>query len=165
VVNPNSGPGADTLPDGNYTREISRLNSYANTQLVGYVATNWGQRNTSAMLDDIGKYGNWSSASNGTVSVRGIFFDEIPTQFTPANAKRLQEINAAVKLNSGLGSNPFVCGCLSFSMCPWHDVPYTKPSLGIFQIWPSTGRKRKPLSSYNRYSYHSRRLMLETGHP
>lgn len=37
VVNPNSGPGDDTLPDSNYVAAVAALNAYPNVQTIGYV--------------------------------------------------------------------------------------------------------------------------------
>lgn len=36
VVDPNSGPGDDTLPDSNYVAAVAALNAYPNVQTIGY---------------------------------------------------------------------------------------------------------------------------------
>jgi hypothetical protein len=109
VVNPASGPGMGAGPDGNYTREIQRLNAYANVRTVGYVSTDYTNRNLSLVLQDISTYSAW--AENATfpgLGMHGIFLDETPTKYDTASAQFFEAINAAVKVDTGLGNNPLV---------------------------------------------------------
>jgi len=102
VINPYNGPGPNSLPDGNYTREIPKLNAYANVQTIGYVSTAWAKRNLSSILDDIAKYSGWAT-ENSSLAVQGIFFDETPSLFDPDSAGYLDTIGITVKVSNGLG--------------------------------------------------------------
>lgn len=107
VVNPASGPG--TGPDGNYTREIPRLNAYANVRTVGYVSTDYTKRDLSLVLQDITTYSAWSeNATIPGLGMKGIFLDEAPSNYDTASAQFFDTIAAAVKSEAGLGSNPLV---------------------------------------------------------
>ncbi|KAM0137666.1 hypothetical protein ACHAP3_003895 [Botrytis cinerea] len=105
VVNPHNGPGQ--LLDSNYRREIQTLNSYPNVTVVGYVSTAYATRQYSSVLEDVTTYATWRLEDAG-LGVRGIFFDETPSQWSASNASFLANINAAVKGNSGLGAEPLV---------------------------------------------------------
>jgi hypothetical protein len=109
VVNPASGPGTGAGPDGNYTREIPRLNAYANVRTVGYVSTDYTKRNLSLVLQDIGTYSAWSkNIISPGLGVHGIFLDETPSQYDSASAEFFETIESAVKSAEGLGSDPLV---------------------------------------------------------
>lgn len=109
VVNPASGPGLGAGPDGNYTREIPKLNSYANVRTVGYVSTDWTKRDVALAEKDIATYSAW--AQNATVQdlgVQGIFLDETPAVYTDASAQYLQTLASAIRSANGFGSDPMV---------------------------------------------------------
>ena len=108
-MNPNSGPGDTALPDGNYTREIPRLNAYSNVRTVGYVSTSWANRPLSSALQDISTYAGWAKNSSVQgLSVQGIFFDETPSIYTTTGADFLNSLAAAINFLPGLGSTPLV---------------------------------------------------------
>jgi len=109
VVNPASGPGDTPEPDGNYTRDIPRLNSYPNIRTVGYVSTVWTNRNISLALADISTYSKW--ATNATIpnlGMRGIFLDETPATWTAESQEYLENIASAIRSDAGLGSDPLI---------------------------------------------------------
>ncbi|KAH8802482.1 Spherulation-specific family 4-domain-containing protein [Xylogone sp. PMI_703] len=109
VVNPANGPGAGAGPDGNYTREIPTLNSYANIRTVGYVSTNWAKRDLPLVLQDINRYSAWSENSTiEDLGMHGIFLDETPAQYDDASAQFLQTIESAIVSAPGLGSHPLI---------------------------------------------------------
>jgi hypothetical protein len=109
VVNPASGPGVGSGPDSNYTREIPRLNSYANVRTVGYVSTSWTNREISLALQDITTYSAWSrNATVKGLGMRGIFLDETPAQWSSASAQFLDTIAGAIRSETGFGLNPLV---------------------------------------------------------
>jgi len=114
VVNPASGPGAQPIPDSNYTREIPKLNEHANVRTVGYVSTSYTNRNISLALRDIDTYSAWSE--NTTVAglgMQGIFLDETPSQYQPASAQFLDTLAGAITSQTGFGKDPLVSdGCL-----------------------------------------------------
>lgn len=109
VINPGNGPGPDSLPDGNYTREIPKLTAYANVRLLGYVYTSYGKRNVSAVRKDIQTYADWpNNSSNPSLAVRGIFFDETPQQYEAQTLTYLQGLTDFVKDLKDLGPDQFV---------------------------------------------------------
>ncbi|KAG6911032.1 hypothetical protein DXG01_005448 [Tephrocybe rancida] len=81
IVNPASGPGAtNSQPDVNYQACIALLRTTGaasgnNVKILGYVATGFGNRASSAVTTDIDTYSNWASAYRP----EGIFFDEVAT--------------------------------------------------------------------------------------
>jgi len=109
IVNPDSGPGgaANSQPDANYQACIPTLRPAANpnVHVLGYVATGFGTRASSAVEADVLTYAGWGSAYRPT----GIFFDEtqggtsaLLTLYTSyASYARLQISGAFVTLNPG----------------------------------------------------------------
>ncbi|KAJ5110963.1 hypothetical protein N7532_001498 [Penicillium argentinense] len=109
VINPGNGPGPNSLPDANYTREIPKLSAYSNVRLLGYVHTTYAQRNISLVRKDIETYAAWpKQSSNQSLAVRGIFFDETPQAYSSHSLTYLQNLTDLVKGLDGLGSEPFV---------------------------------------------------------
>lgn len=109
VINPGNGPGPNTLPDANYTREIPSLASHANVRLLGYVHTSYATRNISLVRKDIEAYAAWPTASsNQGLAVRGIFFDETPQQYSPHSLAYLRSLADLTSGLDGFGSDPFV---------------------------------------------------------
>ncbi|KAI2786610.1 hypothetical protein POX_g08998 [Penicillium oxalicum] len=109
VINPGNGPGPDSLPDANYTREIPKLASYSNVRLLGYVHTSYAQRNISLLRKDIETYAAWpSESSNPNLTVQGIFFDETPQQFSDQAVTYLQNLTDLVKSQKAFGPDGFV---------------------------------------------------------
>ncbi|KAL2074258.1 hypothetical protein VTL71DRAFT_8036 [Oculimacula yallundae] len=109
VVNPASGPGDQPLPDGNYTRDIPRLNSYPNVRTVGYVSTSWTNRNISLALADIQTYSKWASDSTvPNLGMKGIFLDETPTTWTAEAQEYLENVASAIRSDSGLSNDPLI---------------------------------------------------------
>ncbi|OXV07814.1 hypothetical protein Egran_04418 [Elaphomyces granulatus] len=109
VINPDSGPGGGPTPDVNYTREITKLSIRRNVRLLGYVPTNYANRDISDVYQDIQTYANWPTAGlNPTLAVHGIFFDETPQQYDDASMTYLRDLTRAVKRKGGLGPDNFV---------------------------------------------------------
>jgi hypothetical protein len=73
IINPNSGPGTSRNTD--YAAGIKMLKD-AGITVVGYTYTEYGQRPTSEIQADIGRYQSFYSAEDG---VTGILFDEMST--------------------------------------------------------------------------------------
>jgi hypothetical protein len=96
VINPASGPGSGSLPDSNWIREITKLNSYKNVQSIGYVAITYGKRPIDAVLQDISHYEQWASG-NPDLKLQGVFIDEVPSVVDDHNVDYLQSIKQAVK--------------------------------------------------------------------
>ena len=73
IINPDSGPGASSVPDSNYQACIPRaLALGSNVKTVGYVHTGYGTRSSSDVLADVSTYLNWPTSYRPS----GIFFDE-----------------------------------------------------------------------------------------
>ena len=69
TINPSSGVGSSK--DSNFVNGINQLKS-AGVTVMGYIYTDYGQRSTTAIQDEIDKYKSW-------YGVNGIFFDEMST--------------------------------------------------------------------------------------
>ncbi|KAH7400446.1 spherulin 4-like cell surface protein [Cadophora sp. MPI-SDFR-AT-0126] len=107
VVNPSSGPGSTTFPDVQYSSEIEKLNSYQNVQTIGYVRTDYANRNITTVLFEISTYAGWASNSSG-LAMHGIFFDEAPHQFVPEAVEYMHTVGQAVKDANGLQGDKIV---------------------------------------------------------
>ena len=138
----------EPLPDGNYTREIPKLNQHANVRTVGYVSTSYTTRNISLALRDIDIYSAW--AENSTVSglgMHGIFLDETPSQYQPASVQFLDTLAASIKSQTGLGKDPLVSvGIFVFSkssVCS--DLGNIIKAWIKQQALPRTSKRHSPL--------------------
>lgn len=132
VINPASGPGSGTLPDSNWIREITKLNSYKNVQSIGYVAVTYGKRPLEAVIQDINHYAQWASGDQGLV-IQGVFIDEVPNIVDEHNVGYVRSIGQAVKKipqmeSGGIGEilfDLFIHECFSlaspFSFQSWND--------------------------------------------
>lgn len=104
IVNPQSGPGTSPLPSSQYSFQVQQLNTYPNVQKVGYVRTGYATRNITDVLQDVATYSGWPSNSSA-LAMDGIFFDEIPSEYSTEMANYLTTINKAVKDSPGLEPN------------------------------------------------------------
>ncbi|KAJ3995606.1 Spherulation-specific family 4 [Lentinula boryana] len=83
IINPESGPGSDSVPDTTYQACITQaLSLGSNVNTVGYVLTGYGERAPADVLEDINTYMNWPVAYRPS----GIFLDE-----TAATAEYLNQ--------------------------------------------------------------------------
>lgn len=101
IVNPQSGPGPSRYPTDQYSLQVQQLNAYPNVRKVGYVRTGYATRNIISVLQEVSTYSGWASNSTA-LAMDGIFFDEVPSEYSPAMAEYLSSINQAVKNASGL---------------------------------------------------------------
>lgn len=76
IVNPDSGPGAAPYPDSNYIAGLTKLHSYPNTKLIGYVDTAYTSRSIGEVENDVSIYAGWANYTASPISVSGIFFDD-----------------------------------------------------------------------------------------
>ncbi|KAL4804607.1 cell surface protein [Aspergillus unguis] len=107
IINPNSGPGNTSLPDENYTREISRLNNYPNVCMIGYIRIDYCNKPLQECLAEINQYASWTS-SNKQLSMHGIFLDETPNHHTPERAEYLDTLTQSIKSHPGIQSKKLV---------------------------------------------------------
>jgi hypothetical protein len=141
VVNPASGPGgANSQPDTNYQACIAQLRTTGaangnNVKILGYVATGFGNRASSAVTTDIDTYKQWTAVYRP----EGIFFDEAAT--AASFLANYQTFSAQVKTD--FGSSAYVSRSghcmsrLSVDLCIVQVVlnPGTVPaSTGYFSI-------------------------------
>ncbi|CZR56592.1 related to cell surface spherulin 4-like protein [Phialocephala subalpina] len=106
IINPNSGPEG---LDGNYTRDIPPLNFYPNVRTVGYVSTNYTNRNFSLVEGDIRTYASWAgNASMLGMGMRGIFLDEVVSGWSDAAANFYAILAAVIRDETGLGRDPLI---------------------------------------------------------
>ncbi|KAG9234422.1 Spherulation-specific family 4 [Amylocarpus encephaloides] len=122
VINPNSGPGLNPLPDSNFTAGINILNSYPNVHLAGYVSTNYSNRDINQVIQDIQAYSRWKhsgivgiTSTNGTnqtnpirLGIRDIFLDETPREWTPEAGSFYGRVAGVIRSQPGLGPWPSI---------------------------------------------------------
>jgi hypothetical protein len=106
IINPNSGPGAAPWwPNEDYVREIPRLNSCANVQIVGYVRATYCKRAWDHVFEDIQAYANLpTDDNNSALEMQGIFVDETPNLYSPHTKEYLEDIDKSVKAVKGIGA-------------------------------------------------------------
>ncbi|KAJ5168633.1 Cell surface spherulin 4-like protein [Penicillium canariense] len=97
IVNPDSGPGGTTYPDENLITGVAKLNSYDNVQVIGYVATDYAERDFSEVDSQISTYSGWSAYTTKNITVSGIFFDEAPSTNDDTKISYMQGISATAK--------------------------------------------------------------------
>ena len=112
VINPASGPGSSLLPDANYTREVTKLNTYSNVRPIGYVPVDYGRRSIDASAADIAHYSKWAQA-NPALQMQGIFLDESPRNADNHNASYVATVKNILSSTPNIGDSrlnkpPFV---------------------------------------------------------
>ncbi|TAQ87023.1 hypothetical protein B7494_g4652 [Chlorociboria aeruginascens] len=93
IINPDSGPGATSLPDDTYKAAIAQLNAYPNVVTLGYVRTNYTNRAYSSVTADIDIYAGWASYIEADIAVDGIFFDEATISTTAAALQYMEDVS------------------------------------------------------------------------
>jgi hypothetical protein len=101
VINPDNGPGNSTQPNEDFVPGLERLSTYSNARTLGYVRTEYGERNISDVLRDVATYANWSTTA-ANLSVSGIFFDETVSEYNLEAATYLIHIDNAAKNATGI---------------------------------------------------------------
>lgn len=97
IINPDSGPGAGTIPDSNWIEVISRLNAKKNTQLIGYVNTEYTRRNISSVQADIARYAGWAKHKQRNIKLDGIFVDETPNESDPDQLNYMNKLAVSIR--------------------------------------------------------------------
>jgi hypothetical protein len=105
ILNPNSGPGSAT-PDENYVRELTKMKTFSNIRVIGYVRTGWATRSITDVLNEISIYASWNSKIGDSIS--GIFFDETPNAYSSSVASFMAQVDAAVKSSTGFNGVNYV---------------------------------------------------------
>jgi len=92
------------IPEQSYIDEIPKLRDYPNIKTLGYVATNYTDKQIDSVLAEIHQYSLWPSLMNNTrISVDGIFFDEVPGLYHWQKHDYLKSAADAVRTNENLG--------------------------------------------------------------
>lgn len=105
VVNPNSGPGTTGFPtDQNIISGIAKLNSYSNVHTVGYVETEHGSRDTSAVNADVDTYAKWAGYSGANIAIGGIYFDDVSSETTSAMYSYYETVSEHVRSSFSSGA-------------------------------------------------------------
>lgn len=79
IINPDSGPGSPTPGDSDeYAAGVTKLNTYLNVQLFGYVHCNYDTSSGDEINRNVTQWNSWNADPN--ISINGIFFDEIPNE-------------------------------------------------------------------------------------
>ena len=108
IINVDNGPGSN-IPDPTWISTISKLNSYSNTQLLGYIPIDGTNMAKSEVISDIDTYAAWATHSGDDIHMDGIFFDESPNTDSSSTLPYMQDITgharSALAIN---GVNPYV---------------------------------------------------------
>jgi len=108
VVNPEDGPGSSRYPNDDYVPQIQQLNRYSNVRTIGYIRTGYATRDINSVIQDVDTYSGWASYGPAKLAMHGIFFDEMPSEYTPSNYDYLRRVNQAAKQASGLQSDKII---------------------------------------------------------
>ncbi|CAN8102717.1 unnamed protein product [Discula destructiva] len=86
IINPNNGPGNSKAGyNSDYIAGVAKLNAYPNVHTFGYVHTLYGARSTASVSTDIARWANWNTYTAKDISIKGIFFDEVPNRTQKGN--------------------------------------------------------------------------------
>lgn len=105
IINPNDGPGNDTLSDPNFQRELPKLFNRQNVVPIGYVQTANATRSIKDVENDVDKYSKWVLNSTSNYLMHGIFFDETPSIYTSEGAAFMSQIDDYVKHHNGFSQS------------------------------------------------------------
>ena len=101
IVNPNSGPGNESLPNEQYREAVAQLRKYPNVELLGYVRTDYAKRSIDDVIRDIKVYAGWP-AYNASLTMNGIFLDEAPHQYSADAVDFMRGVGREIKNANGL---------------------------------------------------------------
>ncbi len=87
IINPDNGPGSISSPNEDYRYGLTEL-AKSNVKMIGYVATNYGNRDIDDVKADVLKYSR--DFNTNDYKVTGIFFDEasVSSDWQPLNYYR-----------------------------------------------------------------------------
>ncbi|RAL58127.1 hypothetical protein DID88_002368 [Monilinia fructigena] len=114
IINPHSGPGPiNTFPDPNYLTAIAAFNAFDNTNLLGYVDTDYMHRETRDVVAEVDTYDNWATHTPENIHITGIFFDDCVSNWNTTTSASMSSIatqtharNLSVALNPGVIADP-----------------------------------------------------------
>lgn len=105
IINPDSGPGTSSTGDYEaHKAGVTRLNSYPNVQLFGYVHCNYGTSSGDQINRNVTQWNTWNA--DPKTSIGGIFYDEIPNE--QGNSESVKFLASLVKTAKSIfGEHPF----------------------------------------------------------
>lgn len=147
VINPNSGPLNTSDPTGanggfcnvgddtyhpldhgcnrDWTTHLAAINALPNAQTIGYIYTQYGARNISAIKADIAEWAAWHTAPTWTnsgdsanISIAGLWFDEVGAHAEPGNATLITDLVAYANAT-------FAAAREAQGIDDWRDRAYT----------------------------------------
>ena len=154
IINPNSGPGAPSVPDANLLEAITKVKSYANVRTVGYVLTGHGSRDMALVKSDVDVYAKWADADIG---LGGIYFDEVSSEEKEFSYYQELAEYARSSMSSSARRVVFNPGYRAptelFSYCDtmveFEDSLANYQAQGIIEQIPSAFRKQSALQIYS----------------
>lgn len=84
-------------PDESYIASVAKLNHYPNVQVLGYIPTNYAERDLSDVKEEVSTYSNWASYKAKNITVSGVFFDEAPDTNDKTKIAYMQRISRAAR--------------------------------------------------------------------
>jgi len=106
VVNPDSGPGG-TSPNSDYTPALQQLNSYSNVQTIGYIDSQYGAQDASALEAEVDEYAAWPEDVRPT----GVFWDDV-TQSDESGSWEILQTASEYAQSQGLSTIVFNPGTI-----------------------------------------------------
>jgi hypothetical protein len=93
-----------SLPDQVYLDEIPKLRAYPNIRTLGYVATNYAEKDIEDVLAEIEVYSRWPKVTNiAKMRVDGIFLDETPSTSDADDYAYLKRASQAIRNGTTFG--------------------------------------------------------------
>jgi hypothetical protein len=93
-----------SLPDQVYLEEIPKLRAYPNIRTLGYVATNYAEKDIEDVLAEIEVYSRWPKVTKiAKMRVDGIFLDETPSTYDADDYAYLKRASQAIRNGTTFG--------------------------------------------------------------
>jgi hypothetical protein len=106
IVNPSSGPGNGSLPDGqDYQREVPKLTASPNVTTIGYVRIDYCRKPLHDVCEEIDRFAGWVTKHGDDVpgmAMQGIYLDETPNHFSAGRKLYLEALHKHIKTTEGL---------------------------------------------------------------
>ncbi|CAO2653670.1 Nn.00g030810.m01.CDS01 [Neocucurbitaria sp. VM-36] len=105
IINPNSGPGSDSLPGHDYEREVPKLNAAPNVTTIGYVRIDYCRKPLHDACEEIDRFAGWMTKHGSEVPglhLGGIYVDETPNHFSAGRMLYLEALHKHTKNKEGL---------------------------------------------------------------
>lgn len=87
--------------DTNYAAALKQLSSHENCEILGYVHVSWGRRNDREIQSEVQIYRMWADLASDSVTIKGIFFDEWPSDISLIPRMRRLVSHVAENISDG----------------------------------------------------------------